>query len=496
MLSTLHHDFSFHPGQRFLHQSSICFDLSIVQIWSALTSGGTVCVANSETRKDPERLAQYMQSADVNVTYFTPTQFALLMETGSDHLKRLSNYKTAFFAGETLPVRLAKAFYDLQTPATAFNTWSPSELVVQTCIGKVAYPSETTTNIPIGHPMANCRHYVLDANLKPVPACIVGELCVGGAQVGAGYLNRPEVNANAFIADSFCTPQDAAQGWTRFFRTGDKGRFLLDGQLEFHGRIAGDRQIKLRGFRIDLGEIEHRIHLESNSMSGRSSRLVDLTVVAIPQKQSSATSAEGAGDVSLTDDRQLVAFMVYNQLLNPEERQELVAHLHASLSKHLNYYMLPSGYQFLSSLPVTIGGKVDRKAFLNMDLSLTYPLSSSSSSSSTSPSSSSASASQQAQQAADQDDILPKICTLFQEILKLPKDREILPDSNFFELGGQSILLLRAHSKLKRTFKIAPALKELFTAATPRLMADKVRECIDARDRAAAGGQGGGGKVI
>ena len=454
MLSTLHHDFSFNPADRFLHQSSICFDLSIVQIFSALTSGATVCVAKPDVRKDPSLLAKFMRDAKVSITYNTPTQFALLLESASEDLRQCINYRVAYFAGETLPVRLAKAFYDLQTPATAYNTWSPSELVVQTAIHKVEYPSDDTANIPIGFPMANCRHYILDSKMQPLPSSMVGELCVGGAQVGAGYLNRPDANTHSFVEDPFCSADDAARGWNRFFRTGDKGRFLPNGELEFHGRVAGDRQIKLRGFRIDLGEIEHRIHLEASHIGKR--RLVDLSVVARPRTE----------DSSLTDERQIVAFLIYNQVMDADEKQTLVSLLHEKLASHLNYYMLPSGYQFLNSLPVTIGGKVDRKALLATNAQLVYPSSSPATSSDGD---------------KEPDEVLRKVIQLFKDVLKLPRDRHVAPTDNFFELGGQSILLLRAHSKIKRTFGVAPALKDLFAAATPLEMAAKVRAAIKAQ---------------
>ena len=449
MLSTLQHDYAFNPDDKFLHQSSICFDLSIVQIFSALTSGASVCVALPEVRKDPALLAKFMREKDISVTYFTPTQFALLLESSSEDLQKCSRYRVGYFAGETLPVRLANAFYDLKTPATLYNTWSPSELVVQTAIAKIEPPRDSTTSLPIGFPMANCHHYVLDTKMRPLPRCLVGEICVGGAQVGAGYLSRPEANKRAFVKDAFCSEEDAARGWTRFFRTGDKGRFRSDRQLEFHGRIAGDRQIKLRGFRIDLGEIEHRIHLESAHIDKR--RLVDLCVVA-------RSTHDGDG---LTDDRQLIAFLVFNQVLEDVEKHKLIASLHERLGKHLNQYMLPSGYQFLNSLPITIGGKVNRKVLHEMDLQLTYPSTSFLGSTQTSE--------------EDKDHLLEQVTNLFREVLRLPKDRHISPSDNFFELGGQSILLLRAHSKIKRTFKIAPPLKALFAAATQIEMANKVR---------------------
>ena len=450
MLSTMQHDFNFTSADNFLQQSSLCFDLSIVQVFSALTSGATVCAASPQIRKDPGALAKFMVDSETTITYFTPTQFALLIESASESLRQCLKYRVAFFAGETLPVRLAKAFYNLATPATAYNTWSPSELVVQTTIHKVEPPKDDTATIPIGFPLANCRHYVLDVNKKPLPPLVIGELCVGGAQVGAGYLKRSQANAEAFFENTFASEDDIARGWTRLFRTGDQGCFKPDGQLEFHGRLAGDTQIKLRGFRIDLAEIERRIHVESGHINKR--RLVDLCVIA-------KTRSDGT---DLADDRQLIAFLVYNQILEEVEKHALVAALHERLGKHLNYYMLPSAYQFLNSLPVTIGGKVSRKALLDLKPDLTFP--------------SSTFLSPAPTDKDGKDEVLEQVMELFKEVLKLPKEQQITPTSNFFELGGQSILLLRAHSRIKRIFKIAPPLKAMFTAATPEICARKIRE--------------------
>lgn len=450
MLATLNTDYQFTAQDNFLHQSSICFDLSVVQIFSALTAGAQVCVASAETRKDPVALADFMQNASVSVTYFTPTQFALLLEHNSAALRKCKNYRVAYSAGERLPVRVAKAFYDLGTPATLYNTWSPSELVVQTSIQRVEYPAPGCINIPIGIPMANCRHYVLDSCLNPLPVGFIGELCVGGAQVGAGYLNRPEVNAHSFVEDPFCSYDDRERGWNRLFRTGDRGRFLPDGRLEFHGRIAGDKQIKLRGFRIDLGEVEQILYRESFTTDGQG--IVDISVVA-------RNVNEGA---SLTDNRQLVAYVVTKHPLStPTEKAQYAATLQSRVEKHLNHYMLPNGYQFLDNLPVTIGGKVDRQNLLNRKLDLTYP------SAAAAPVDGPADSKPQANS-----DVLNAVIGLFKSVLNT--DRVIEATDNFFQLGGQSILLLRLQSRLKRTFKVNPKLQDLLRSPTPLAISEMV----------------------
>ena len=464
MLSTLHHDYNFNARDKFLHHSSICFDLSIVQVFSALTAGATICTASATVRKDPSSLAGFMQQSSVTVTYFTPSQFALLLEYARESLHKCIDYRIAFFAGERLPVRVVKAFYDLQTPATLYNTWSPSELVVQTTIHKATSPDAECFSIPIGHPIANCRHYIMDSRLNPLPAGLIGEICVGGAQVGSGYLNRPEANAKSFLDNPFAEAEDRKRGWTRLFRTGDKGRFLPNGEIEFHGRIAGDKQIKLRGYRIDLGEVEQRIFLESST--GEGNGIVDLSVVARASDPSeNSPGVETVGDKSsFTDDRKLVAFIVPRQQLDARQKQTLVTSIHEKLGTHLNTYMLPNGYQFLENLPVTIGGKVDRQNLLSRDLDLVLP-------SAVNPLQIS---DERSIRSSVDNKVMQSIINIFREVLNLSKDRQVAITDTFFALGGQSILLLRLQSKLKRAFKVAVSVTDLFKSPTPAGVYDAI----------------------
>ena len=473
MLSTLHHDYGFNAQDKFLHQSSICFDLSIVQIFSALTAGARVCIASVGVRKDPVLLAGYMQMSSVTFTYFTPSQFALLLEFALGALQKCVDYRVAFFAGERLPVRVAKAFYDLGTPAVLYNTWSPSELVVQTTIHQATYPKADCCNIPIGYPLANCRHYIVDSCLNPLPAGIVGEICVAGSQVGAGYLSNPKANAKSFLQNRFCSTEDRDRGWTRMFRTGDQGRFRPDGQLEFHGRIAGDKQIKLRGYRIDLGEVEQRAYLEASSQEGNG--IVDISVVARALNGDETQAAmEMPGDKStFVDERQLIAFIVPRHALDAQQAQKFATTLHEKIGRHLNAYMLPNGYQFLDHLPVTIGGKVDRQNLLGRDLDLILPTSVSSLQASSDP----------AAQALADTKMLQSITDLFREVLKLRTDHQIAPSDSFFSLGGQSILLLRLQAKIKRSFKVTLTLADLFKAPTPAGVYDAIASKLQAKKK-------------
>jgi thioester reductase-like protein len=460
MLSTLNLDYGFTNKDKFLHQSSMSFDLSIVQIYSALTAGATVCVAAWETRKDPYALAEFMMEDEITVTYFTPTQFSLLLEHNNEALQRCNAYRVAYFAGERLPVRVAKAFYDLGTPATLYNTWSPSELVVQTSISRIAYPNASEVSLPIGYPMANCRHYILDARGNPLPAGFIGELVVGGSQVGAGYLHRPKENLKSFVENPFASEEDKERGWTRMFKTGDRGRFRADTQLEFHGRIAGDKQIKLRGFRVDLGEVEQRIFQESQSMK---KGLIDIAVVARIAEPNQ-------------EDLQLIAYLVPKTKLSLEEKTSFVSNIHAKVKPHLNSYMLPNGYHFLAKLPTTIGGKVDRRNLLNRSLDLVYP-------STTSLSQPKADTNGDAN--SNTTTLEDTVLGLFRGILGSDKYEELT--DNFFEKGGHSILLVRLQAKIRKQFKVTPTLPQLIKEPTAASVCAYIR-----RTKGDNGGANGG----
>ncbi|KAK0554919.1 hypothetical protein OC845_000560 [Tilletia horrida] len=446
MLSTLQNQFKFGASDKFLQQSSVSFDLSVVQTFSALCAGACVLVPTLETRQDPFKLAQFMLWTQPTVTYFTPTHFTMLMESGAD-LSALAELKVAFFAGERLPARLVQKFYGLKTPATIYNTWSPSEVVVQTTIGRIEASDAESADLPIGFPIANCSHYICDAQMQPVPLGIEGEICVGGPQVGR-YLNRAALNAAAFPINPFATEEQVERGWTRLFRTGDKGAFLPNGQLAFRGRIAGDKQVKLRGFRIDLGEVEQLLYTESQK-SDLDLQIADLSVVA--REESTSTD-------NTLDTRQLVAFVVMRRRATAAAKKRTIAtHLHRLGGQHLNQYMLPSCYHFLEKLPVTIGGKVDRMQLLNIPLSPVRPGQAEST------------ASEAADATEGSEDQSKAVSKLFKSILKLQDD--VGSHANFFELGGSSLLLVRLQARLKRQFKNVPSLGAMIKQPTPSYIA-------------------------
>ena len=451
MLSSHHEVHTFNAQDTILFHSSMSFDLSVAQIWGSLTSGATMALASQETRQDPVRLSRFMRDAAVTITYFPPTQFALLIEHNVDDLRKCISYRRALFCGECLPVRLVKAIYDLKTPVTIFNQYGPSETTVQTTFHQASYPCPADREVPIGYPIANCSHYIVDRRLKPVPASVIGELCIGGAQVSRGYRNRPAVTEEVFVNDPFCSGTFNAWGWNKLYRTGDKAYFLPDRQIAFRGRISGDKQIKLRGHRIDLAEIENEIHAASEHLQGQ--KLAG--VVVLPR-------SAPADDATLTDNRQLIAFIVPSRVCTLSEQKLLVNSLHKRISMVLNGVMLPRGYQFMNAFPALVSGKIDRQMLLKIDLDFIFPASGTSISE---PS------------IQGDEEMLSSIILAFKEVLHLPHDRDLLPTESFFDLGGQSILLLRLRATLKRKLGVDVPLPKLFEHPTPIEIVSRVLGC-------------------
>ncbi|RAK74480.1 lovastatin nonaketide synthase [Aspergillus fijiensis CBS 313.89] len=452
MLAAMQARFNFTREDRFLHQISPSFDLSVVELFSPLCVGAKLCIATKATRSDPRLLGDYLQQESVTVTYFTPTQFALVLEHSGASLVACPDYRIALLCGERLPTRLAEAFNQLACAATLYNAWGPTEAAVQTTIHRVQWPADQTLNIPIGHAVGSCRHYIVDAAMNPLPVGFVGEICIGGSQVARGYWNRAESNRQQFLRNPFASPDDHRRGWTRLFRTGDLGRFLPDGQLEFLGRIAGDKQIKLRGFRIDLGEIEHVLHQHSGTPEGQG--IVDLAVIA----QSAPEDAD-----NLTDDRWLVAFIVPKQAMPTEAAKRAYATLlHTRAKPYLNSYMLPATYQFVDQLPTTASGKTDRRALGASGAQGTPPHGAG-------PAAASTSDQAQAQDRADEevsDRTMAAVTRVWQEVLRLDHDIPVEPTSNFFDMGGSSTLLLRLQGKLQNTLSIPISLQEMVRRPT------------------------------
>ncbi len=233
-------------GGRFLLLSSFSFDSSLVGIFGTLCRGGALALTPGPLQSNLTQLAQLVAQHKISQLLCVPSLYSLLLEQAKPG--QLASLRVAIVAGESCPAELVERHYKLLPQATLFNEYGPTEAAVWSTVYKCE-PGQARTSVPIGRPIPNAQVYVLDSHLNPLPVGAPGELCIGGPGVARGYLNRPEETSDRFVADPFSGKPGA-----RLYKSGDLVRYLPDGNLEMLGRL--DHQVKLRGFRIEVEEIE------------------------------------------------------------------------------------------------------------------------------------------------------------------------------------------------------------------------------------------------
>jgi amino acid adenylation domain-containing protein len=311
--------------------ASQTFDISIWQFLVALLVGGKVEIIPTEVATDPTQLFALVQRQQISILEIVPSLLRAIVqqiEAGATPLA-LANLRWLLLTGEALPPQLCRQWFAHYPRIPLLNAYGPTE-----CSDDVTHypiesaPAPDVLNLPIGRPIANTQLYILDRQLQPVPIGVAGELYVGGAGVGRGYLNAPELTAKAFIPNPF--------GRDLLYKTGDKARYLHDGTIEFLGRI--DFQVKIRGFRIELGEIE--------AVLSQHAQVREVTVIA---------REEQAGN------QYLAAYIVASTPIATSELREF-------LKQKLPDYMVPGAFVFLDRIPLTPNGKIDRQALPVPDL--------------------------------------------------------------------------------------------------------------------------------
>jgi len=373
-------------ADRILQKTPYSFDVSVWEFFLPLITGATLVLARPGGHKDPAYLVRLIQEQKITTLHFVPSMLALFLE--ADELERCSSVRQVFASGEALSLELQCRFFE-RLHAKLHNLYGPTEAAVDVTSWECD-PSYSRPVVPIGKPVANTQAYILDANLQLVPVGVAGELHIGGIQLARGYLNRPDLTAEKFIPDPFRQIPNA-----RLYKTGDLARYLPDGNIEFLGRI--DDQIKLRGFRIELGEIEALL-----------CECPGVRLAAVSLRQDSP------------GDQRLVAYLV------PSGRDDLsLDAIRAHLKQKLPEFMLPSRFVVLREMPLTMSGKVDRRA-------LPAPKN-------------------------DRDDSHPIVeARTGLEAAILPIFRKVLGmeslgvKENFFELGGHSLTAARLLSEIKR----------------------------------------------
>jgi amino acid adenylation domain-containing protein len=392
------------PDQTLLHLAPSSFDASTFEIWGALLHGAR-CVLFPNNVPSPAELGDVLQKHRVSTLWLTASLFNLVIDEAPTVL---SGVRQLLTGGEPLSVPHVRRALALLRETKIINGYGPTESTTFACCYRVPDRlDETINSIPIGRPIGNTQVYILDEHLSPVPVGAHGEIYIGGDGLARGYFNRPELTAEKFIRNPF-----SGDSTSCLYRTGDRGRYLPDGNIEFLGRI--DDQVKIRGYRIELGEIE-------------------ATLGEHPMVREAVAMARE----DTPGDRRLVAYIVLAQVTS-QKAEELRNFLKGKLPEP----MIPSALVFLESLPVTPNGKVDRKALPAPD---------------------------QSRPELERAFVAPRIpleerlARIWGEVLKLEK---VGIHDNFFDLGGNSLLATQVISRIRTALDAEVPLRAMFEAPT------------------------------
>ncbi|WP_237548648.1 amino acid adenylation domain-containing protein, partial [Streptomyces sp. SID335] len=435
-------------GVSVLQFASFSFDAAVLDVAATLSGGGTLVIASAAERAEPSALAAVIESAGVSTASVVPSLLSVLDPA------TVSGVRTWVLGAELLTAGLASRW----TPqARVWNTYGPTEATVMATAGPVDAgigPGDEAP--PIGRPLGNVRLYVLDGFLRPVPPKVVGELYIAGAGLARGYAGRPDLTAERFVACPF--PGTSGGGGERMYRTGDLARWTPDGQLSFAGRA--DEQVKVRGFRVEPGEVE--------AVLTRHEAVGQAVVVARqdggPDSDKRLVAYVVPDDRRLhhqhsrRDDADLIDSIDPIDPIDPVDPQELRAYAARTLPE----YMVPVAVLVLDALPLTVNGKLDRAALPAPDFAARVS---------------------RREPRTQTEEIL---CGLFAEVLGL---EWVGIEDGFFDLGGDSLSGMRLVARVRAVLDVEVGIGELFGAPTVAGLA----RCVGERLGSGSGSGSGSG---
>ncbi len=395
---------------------SFAFDFSVWEIWGSLTYGGRLVVVPYWVTRTPEAFYQLLVKEGVTVLNQTPSAFWQLAQVDEGAALRL---RYVIFGGEALAVDRLRPWFERhgdQSPQLV-NMYGITETTVHVTYRPLRqHDTVAQVGSPIGISIGDLQLYVLDRHQYPTPIGVAGELHVGGAGLARGYLDRPELTAERFVPDPFCESPGC-----RLYKTGDLCRWLPDGSLEFLGRL--DQQVKIRGYRIELGEIESALLAHD--------QVREVAVLAREDKPG---------------EKRLVAYVAPS-----DDTAILAATLREHLEACLPSYMVPSAFVFLTSLPLTANGKLDRKALPAPEGHQTL----------------------EEQYVPPRNPVEEQLCGIWQEVLHVD---QVGVQDNFFHFGGHSLLATQVISRVRAAFQVELPVAALFTGPTVAELAQALQQ--------------------
>jgi pristinamycin I synthase 3 and 4 len=406
--------------------SSIAFDLTVTSLYLPLLVGQRVVLVSE--KEGVEGLKNIIErEGGFSFIKLTPSHLEVLTHSLTA-AEAAGSTELLIIGGEPLIYEELK-FWQNNSPGTRLiNEYGPTETVVGCCVYEVQTENKEKGAVPIGVPIANTNIYLLDEQWQPVPIGVAGELCIGGVGLARGYLGRPELTAEQFVPHSYSSEPGA-----RLYRSGDRARWRADGQIEFLGRL--DRQVKVRGYRVELGEIEAVL---------REHEAVRECVVVESEQ---------------TADRRLVAYLVPAAQIAPDPRD-----LRRFVQTQLPDYMTPAAWVVLEQMPLTLNGKVDRRA-------LPEP-----------------------QKEATAEAESGKPCTPMEELLasiwsEILGVEQVGREEDFFELGGHSLLATQVRSRMREICGVGLPLRDLFEHPTVAALAERIEQARKSGYVEAVGGR-------
>ncbi|WPD23245.1 MAG: amino acid adenylation domain-containing protein [Candidatus Electrothrix scaldis] len=390
---------SFNSDMRMGQASNTSFDAATYEIWGALLNGASLVHVPKDVLIRPSELGAYLREQAVSSMFVTTALFNQIARHQSD---AFSGLDYLLFGGEQVDPLSVEGIVNADGPKNLLHVYGPTESTTYSTWHNVLRSDAEDSTIPIGRPIANTRIYILDANLRPLPPGIPGELCIAGAGLARGYLNRPELTAEKFVETEIFGKTE------RIYRTGDLARWLPDGNLEYLGRM--DHQVKLRGFRIELGEIEAALTKHES---------VGEAVVVLREREGN---------------KSLAAYLTVSGGTETDAGA-LYAELRTFLKASLPEYMVPASFTVLEKLPLTPNGKIDRKNLPEPD------------------------ASEISEGAPLRTESEKLLAGLYSALLGTEVHSA---SAHFFELGGHSLLAARLVSRIRDSFGVEMPLRILF----------------------------------
>lgn len=404
LINWVNRRFNINASDRVLFITSLCFDLSVYDIFGLLAAGGSIRVVSSCDVRDPEALGHILYNEPITFWDSAPAALQQLVPFfQSSNLNKNSQLRLVFLSGDWIPLTLPDAVTTVFPGVEMISLGGATEATVWSNYYPIKNLELHWTSIPYGKPIQNAQYYILDRYLNPCPIGVSGELYIGGECLSSGYFNQPGLTAERFISNRFSDSEE------RLYKTGDLARYLPDGNIEFLGRI--DHQVKIRGFRIELGEIEAVLAQHP---------AVRETIVLAREDE--------------PGNKRLVAYVIV------QKPAPAISELRHFLQQRLPEYMVPSALVLVNALPLTPNGKVDRSALpvpeqTRPDLERAF--------------------------VAPRNTVEQQLIEIWEKVLGI---RPIGVTDNFFDLGGHSLLAVKLFTQIQKKFGKKLSLATLFQA--------------------------------